>query len=136
MALAIALLYGVALLLIGFWPTHVDAGMRGPLDGTIAWFHRNGLRWLDYDVIEAAANVALFIPFGAIMTLLVGFRRWWLAAMLGVAASAVIELGQWLMLPHRTPSIGDVGMNSIGALIGAGGAALIAVSMRQRPMPR
>ncbi len=37
------------------------------------------LSWLTYDRAEFLANIALFVPVGVFLLLLVGTRFWWLA---------------------------------------------------------
>ena len=43
---------------------------------------------------------------------------WWVSGLLGLVASLSIELGQYLLLPHRFASPVDVAMNTAGALLG------------------
>lgn len=74
--------------------------------------------------VAAAANIALFVPLGAVL-------RWRgigsVASVAGPAAlSAAVEVAQWLWLP-RDGEVADVVLNSVGALVGAG-----AVSLRSR----
>ncbi|MEJ3404898.1 VanZ family protein [Rathayibacter sp. YIM 133350] len=130
-ALAAFVVYLVTLALIAFWPTHVDQGLTGPIDRALHWFHLLGLSWVTYGLIEASANVVLFVPFGVLLTVLLGARRWWLAVLIGIAASGVIELGQALFLEGRTPSYRDVLANSLGGLIGAA-LAYVVLRMRSR----
>ena len=68
-------------------------------------------------VLERLANVALFVPGGALIAL----RTRWRAArivLLLAAWSAGIELVQLTLATWRTPDVGDVIMNTTGALIG------------------
>ncbi len=66
---------------------------------------------------EAVANVAMFVPFGALFPVLV--RRWrWATVPAGVALSATIEAVQLLFLSWRSPSFADIAWNGSGALIG------------------
>lgn len=81
----------------------------------ISWLGLHGLPQA-YQVAEAAANVAMFVPFGILTWL--WLRRWWAALLLGIAASCLIELSQWAFLPTRYPSSQDVAMNSLGTAIG------------------
>jgi len=75
------------------------------------------LSWLTYDRAEQLANVALFVPVGLFFLLLVGTRYWWLAFLLGMAMTAVIETAQ-RSIPGRVPDERDLLTNSIGAVIG------------------
>lgn len=66
---------------------------------------------------EAVANVAMFVPFGALFPVLL--RRWrWATVPAGVALSATIEAVQLLFLSWRSPSFGDVASNGLGTLVG------------------
>lgn len=66
---------------------------------------------------EVLANIALFVPAGFLLALVV--RSPWLSAVLCVLASAAIELAQQRYLPSRVPTIADVEHNGLGGLLGA-----------------
>ena len=106
--------YVVALTLIALWPTPVDRGAAGMLAAIT-----RGVPWLTYDVIETAANVVLFIPFGALLTLVrPRSASPWRVLGIALAATLAIELAQAVLLPERTPSVRDVVANLSGAAIG------------------
>ncbi|MDP9402554.1 MAG: VanZ family protein [Actinomycetota bacterium] len=63
------------------------------------------------------ANVAVFVPFGALFPLLVSRWRWWTVPA-GVALSASIELTQLLFLSWRSPTARDIVSNTVGTAIG------------------
>ncbi|MGP6175993.1 VanZ family protein [Microbacterium sp. A196] len=70
-----------------------------------------------YTLFEFLANIALFVPFGILLT--AGWPRtntWWII-LLGFSASAAIELVQ-TMLPSRYPTLSDVIANALGTIIG------------------
>lgn len=75
------------------------------------------LRWLTYDRAEFLANVALFVPVGLFLLLLVGTRFWWVAAGLAFAMTSAIETAQ-RSIPGRVPDERDLLANTAGALIG------------------
>ena len=109
-----------AVALIAFWPTHLDKPYAGQLDQALKFLYRHGVPgWVDYGFIESGANVLLFIPFGFLLALLLGGRRWWLAMPIGCAGSGCIELGQLFFLSGRTASVGDVVVNTFGAVVGS-----------------
>ena len=110
--------YLAALALVGFWPTPVDAPAQGLLARTLSRLHAAGVpQWFDYNTVEAAANVLLFVPVGFVAT--VGFRgSWWQTAAVGAFTSACVELGQLLFLQNRYPSLIDVATNTGGAMLG------------------
>ncbi|MFE6965594.1 VanZ family protein [Agromyces sp. NPDC057679] len=92
---------------------------------------REGLGWssVPRGAIEVAANIAVFIPLGFLITLLTGRR------LLGVLAPAALSLlaeAVQLMLPDRTPSLRDVAANAAGAVLGAL-LAWAVVPRRRRP---
>ncbi|TQK18503.1 VanZ like protein [Microbacterium sp. SLBN-154] len=115
--------YGLALLVIAFWPTPVDRG-AGPLLRALT----RALPWLTYDVIEFSANILLFVPLGV---LLAGILRAERPLMLPVilATTLVVEGGQ-LLLPERTATLRDVVANTLGGLVGWG--IVIVLERRRR----
>jgi hypothetical protein len=72
---------------------------------------------LDWTETEVLGNIALFVPAGFLLAVLLG--RTWASVVLCVAVSAAIELAQQRYLPSRVPSLEDVQHNSIGGAIGA-----------------
>ena len=114
----VAILYAIVLLLIAFWPTPVDRPASDFIDRVVGWFARHGLDVVTYGVIEAGANVLLFIPAGLLLVVLLGLPWWWLSILGGVAASVVIELGQYLFLDERFATSNDIYANTIGTVIG------------------
>jgi glycopeptide antibiotics resistance protein len=75
------------------------------------------LSWLTYDRAEFLANVALFVPVGLFLLLLVGTRFWWIAAALAFAMTSAIETAQ-RSIPGRVPDERDLVANAAGALAG------------------
>jgi len=102
----------VLLALIAFWPTPVDRGASGLLEAIT-----RAIPWLTYDVIETTANVALFVPFGVLLALVLPLHRG-LVVPIALATTLVIESGQALLLSERTPSLRDIVANVLGAAIG------------------
>ncbi|MDN4645133.1 VanZ family protein [Arthrobacter sp. PsM3] len=121
--------YFAALALIGFWPTPVDAPAQSLLTKVLAKLHAHGIPgWINYNLVEASANVLLFIPVGFAAALALPSRRWWHISALGLLASACVELGQFLFLPHRVASLLDVATNTAGAVVGV----ILARALRER----
>ena len=84
----------------------------------LAIFQRhNSTAWITYPRLEFTANVLMFVPIGLFLLLLFGRRLWWLAVIMGVLLSVVIEFTQ-LFLPGRVSDVRDLMSNSLGALIG------------------
>jgi glycopeptide antibiotics resistance protein len=75
------------------------------------------LAWLTYERAEFLANVALFVPVGLFLLLLVGTRFWWVAAGLAFVMTSAIETAQ-RSIPGRVPDERDLLANTVGALIG------------------
>lgn len=117
-ALILAVPYVLALLLIAFWPTPVDRPASGTITQAIRWLHAHGMpRYIGYNKIEFAANIALFMPFGYIAS--IWGRKWWHPMLAGFATSFLIELGQEILLPERVSSLLDVVANAMGAALGS-----------------
>lgn len=112
--------YPVLLGAVVLWPSPVDRPARGFLESTLADLYRQGLPlWVDYALLEWGANVALFLPLGLLMGLLLP-RRWvWLAVLCGVAVSIGVETVQDAFLPQRYATVNDVLANSLGSAVGA-----------------
>ena len=70
-----------------------------------------------YTAFEFLANIALFVPLGALIAVAWPSLRLWHIALLGLATSGAIELGQ-TMLPSRFPTVSDIIANTTGAAIG------------------
>jgi glycopeptide antibiotics resistance protein len=75
------------------------------------------LSWLTDARAEYLANIALFVPAGLFLLLLVGTRFWWTALMAAIVMTSVIEAAQ-RSIPGRVPDERDIVANSIGAVIG------------------
>ena len=126
-------LYLAALAFIGFWPTPVDRPLSGFIGDVLSALHENPLTaGIEYKHLESVANVILFVPLGLLVALLVPVRRWWLAAIVGLPISAVIETTQFLALNQRLASPRDVASNTLGAILGA---AAIRLPRLQRRAP-
>jgi len=119
--------YTVVLALVLGWPTPVDAPIAGTLRGVLGWLHARGVpAWVGYGEIEFAANIALFVPVGLLLTLVLRRGRWWVAVLGGCGLSLLTEVAQGSLRPQRFATVRDVVANTLGAVIGAGLAVLIA----------
>ena len=67
-------------------------------------------------LLEATANILLFVPLGAALAL----RGWSTGrtAICGLALSAAIETAQWVAISGRTTSVDDMVLNTAGAALG------------------
>ncbi|MFC5503567.1 VanZ family protein [Lysinimonas soli] len=111
--------YVVAALVVGLWPTPVDAGIRTQIASVLGALHHAGApSTLDYSTLEFTANIGFFVPVGALICLLLPARRWFFAIPIGAALSGMIELSQLLLLPARFASWNDVLANTTGTIVG------------------
>ena len=74
-------------------------------------------QWLTFMVLEFLANIALFVPLGLFFVLLFGRNRWWLAILIGIALTVLIEYAQQF-ISGRISDPRDLVSNSLGAVIG------------------
>ncbi|MFM9876227.1 MAG: VanZ family protein [Rhodoglobus sp.] len=76
-----------------------------------------GTQWLTFSRLEFLANIAMFVPIGLFLVLLLGRSRWWLAILLAVALTFAIEAAQQFVV-GRVSDPRDLLANSLGAIIG------------------
>lgn len=126
----------VVILAITFWPTRVDAGADGALSALFRRWHAAGVPgWVNYDLLQGAANVVMFLPFGALVASVTMRPLWWVSGVAGLALSLTVEAGQALFLPARDASAGDLATNTAGALVG-GAVVWAARAVRERRRER
>ncbi|PPF53138.1 VanZ family protein [Clavibacter michiganensis] len=118
--------------LVTLAPDSVDRGAYPTLMRGVRFLQHHGLPGFRYAMIESAANVVLFAPLGMLGVLALGSRRWLVVGVAGTALSTAVELAQGAFLPARVASLADVAANGLGALLGAGAAALLAARTRRR----
>ncbi|WP_369046949.1 VanZ family protein [Sinomonas sp. P10A9] len=98
--------YGLAVAAVVFAP--VGPSFKGiPLPG-----------WLHASAIDAAANVAIFVPVGFLIAQLLPRGRRWLAVVICCGVSATIETVQTFFLSERSGNVRDVVTNTTGGIIG------------------
>jgi glycopeptide antibiotics resistance protein len=115
--LAIGALYAVGLMLLAFTPiSWVLSELTLKL--YIVGAYELHLGWVLPEHYGYLLNVLLFVPFGALVVLIVRWP-WWAAALVATAASAAIEVVQYLPVLHRQATLADVICNGLGALLGA-----------------
>lgn len=104
------LAYLVALALTAFWPTPVDAGLA-PLFEAVT----RRLPAVTHARVEFAANIALFVPIGLLLPMMMPRT---LVLPVALVATVVIESTQALLLDARVPSALDIIANTTGACVG------------------
>ena len=77
---------------------------------------------MSYEALEFTANIGMFVPIGALVAIL--SRHLWIGIVVGIALTCGIEFTQQF-LPARFPDVRDLVANSLGALIGVAGVALL-----------
>lgn len=123
-----------ALYAFGLWwmtlrPTPYDDGTAGVLRVFLELLASSPVTaWATFDVVEFAANVAMFLPFGVLAILWGG--AWWVGILSGFAASAAIETSQALFLPTRVADVRDLVANTLGAALGVVVGLLVVRSVR------
>jgi VanZ family protein len=124
--------YAAVVAVVVAWPTPVDAAAHGTLTDVLDRLHDVGVpRWVDYDLVERAANVAMFVPLGLLVTRVT--RHWWWGLAVPAALSGAAELTQHLLRPERFATWTDVATNTSGAALGV---VVAVVLMRRRARAR
>jgi D-alanyl-D-alanine carboxypeptidase len=85
--------------------------------------------------VEAAANVLLFLPVGALAALVLARHNRLLPLALGAGLSVAVETTQ-SVLPGRVPDLVDVAANTAGTALGVGLAAVGLARSRRAPAGR
>jgi glycopeptide antibiotics resistance protein len=111
--------YLVALALIVWLPADQAGRVTGVVADAARLLVPLGVPFdVGYTVLEILANIALFVPFGALLLWSWPRLRPWHVLVLGLGTSVVIELVQFA-IPSRFPTLSDVVANGTGALVGA-----------------
>jgi glycopeptide antibiotics resistance protein len=130
--LVIGIPFVAALLVLTISPQPLQDRFPVLLDDVLGFArHTLGWTWLGFTALERIANVLVFIPVGVLAAVLIPLRRWPLALLVGPALSAAIEIVQGLALSHRSATLSDFALNSLGATIGA--AITLGVRALRRP---
>lgn len=130
--LALLALGGYLIILIGttLWPKPVDGqGLLATITSNLLRFTSNipWLHWIQYNQLEAIANVFLYMPLGIFLVVFWPKAKVWLLCLVPVLISAIAEGSQRLFLPDRYATVNDVVFNALGGVLGI----LIAASIRQ-----
>jgi len=119
--------------LVGFWATAVDVPVSALVSNALRAMYAVGVpEFINYYLVEFLANVAFFVPIGALLTALLPRRLCWAALVGSALFSLAIELGQLLFLPGRYASLGDVSANSIGGAIGVATIVALRLAVNRR----
>jgi glycopeptide antibiotics resistance protein len=98
-------------------PTRADSVIEvSELGEVLEALSEANTRFLLGFLLEAGANVLLFMPFGAALSLRgLSIGK---TAGYGFLLSIAVEGVQWLAIPGRTTSLDDVLLNTLGAVVG------------------
>jgi glycopeptide antibiotics resistance protein len=127
-----AALYLLGVARMTLWPDFASPDQLDALRSLVAWLTGHGLP-VTYDGVEAAANVVMFVPFGALGGLLVSRRHRGAVLAVGCTTSAAIETSQLLFLPTRVATVQDVVLNTAGTAVGLLGLVVVVAARRTRP---
>jgi glycopeptide antibiotics resistance protein len=135
--------YLAAVGVVTLWPSPQSTAAPGWATATLDALHGLGVP-MTLPVLEASANVVMFLPFGVLGLPLLraavarrgrrepGVGRAVAVVTLAAAAlSTAIELTQNL-LPGRVPTVQDVVLNTAGALLGALTVAVVLALLGRR----
>lgn len=111
---ALLALYTVVVAKLTLQPAAAEERAFGLLDRVMSHLSSGRLDWTETELL---ANIALFIPAGFLLAVVLG--RVWASVLLCLTASICIELAQYRYLPTRVPTMDDVQRNTIGGAIGA-----------------
>ncbi|MBP1232525.1 glycopeptide antibiotics resistance protein [Arthrobacter sp. PvP102] len=127
----------VPLAMVAFWPTPVDQPVQGELAGFLILIQALGIpRWVNYSLIEASANIVLFVPVGLVVSQAFPSKRIWRLGAFGLVVSSCMELGQQLLLHDRFASPLDLVTNAAGCVIGALAARVSVRELKRRQAHR
>jgi len=93
----------------------VPLGLASRVLDALHW--RGYALWLDLPRLEFLANIAMFVPIGVFLLLLVGAERWWIALFLPFFLTVFIETAQ-RGIPGRIADPRDVVANTMGGVAG------------------
>jgi len=128
--------WAVAVAWVTLRPADEFDDQLGVVEEITQWLVGHGVP-LSFELVEALANVVMFVPLGVLLTLLAATAPRGLRApvrvvatstLVGLVLSSGIELAQRTWLPSRYPTVQDVVMNTLGALVGA----LLVVALHAR----
>jgi glycopeptide antibiotics resistance protein len=87
--------------------------------------------WLTFARLEFLANIAMFVPLGLFLVLLLGRAQWWLAMICGLVLTLAIEFAQQF-IAGRVSDPRDLVANTLGALLGTVLALVLTAAKARR----
>ena len=131
---ALILVLYAALVVVAFViPRPIDRGFTPWLRGVVAQVQRHvAPSWFDYEFVELAAHVVLFVPIGILMVVAFGRRLTWLAVLAGLGMSALVEFGSSRAAGEPLSWL-DLLLNAVGAVVGAAIGYAVLTGLRSEP---
>lgn len=131
--LSVLVLYTIFILVVTLSPAQMDVSYQNAVIRLLDVLHRNGVpKWFEYGEVEFLANIAMFVPFGFLVAILLPQKLSLLTVLVGPGFSAFVENFQRQFLDERVASIYDVYANSAGAIGGLILAALLRAVVHAR----
>ncbi len=131
--LSVLVLYTIFILIVTLSPTQMDVSYQNAVIRLLDVLHRNGVpAWFGYGEVEFLANVAMFVPFGFLVAILLPQKLSLLTVLVGPGFSVFVENFQRQFLDERVASIYDVYANSAGSIGGLILAALLRAVVHAR----
>jgi hypothetical protein len=130
LALIALVSYLIVLITTSLWPKPVDGeGFLATITREVLRFTSSydSLKWIQYNQLEAIANVLLYVPLGIFLVMFWPKAKIWLLALFPALISLLVEVSQRLFLPDRYATLNDVLSNALGGVLGI----VIAASIRR-----
>ena len=130
LALIALVSYLIVLITTSLWPKPVDGeGFLATITREVLRFTSSydSLKWIQYNQLEAIANVLLYVPLGIFLVMFWPKAKIWLLALIPALISLLVEGSQRLFLPDRYATLNDVLSNALGGVLGI----VIAASIRR-----
>jgi len=122
--------YLILLVATSLWPKPVDGqGLVAIItSGLLRFASRvSWLEWIQYNQLEAIANVLLYFPLGVFLVLFWPNAKIWTLCLMPALVSLLAEGFQNLFLSDRYATVNDVFYNALGGVLGI----VISMSIRQ-----
>ena len=122
-----AAVYTGLILAVTMWPTPVTEGPNEILvEKVLDVTHSAGVsEAFEFHALQFVAIIAMFVPFGFLLTLTMPRQIRWLALLGPLLLSSAVELVQELLLPQRSGDVWDVVANTAGGTVGVGLAIVL-----------
>ncbi|MBV0894062.1 VanZ family protein [Microbacterium sp. NC79] len=119
--------YFALILIVTMWPKPVTEGASEVIIEEVLRASREAgaPESFNFNALQLAANVAMFVPFGALLAMTLTRKVFWIATVSSFLLSSSIEAIQQVFLPERQGDPWDVLMNTMGGAIGATVTVLI-----------